>query len=240
MKKIFTSFLLSICLLAALNVFSQDSKGYTDIIFTDDFTGDTTWSIDNIDFELILEWTDFWGGYLNFGGTFTTSFDNFDYQVYSFHMDVYNNCGECFEITLYKAGEDPVIIVPPWGYSIQQIDNPWYPDDNPDFVEVWTLEGGIKYETIYHDFNVGQRETEVKVLPYLSPNPAMDFIKINQIKEGSAVQIYNSVGKLILDFPFHSTDHRIDISSFKNGIYFITIINESNIQSLKFIKAGNK
>ena len=100
MKTIFTSLLLCICLFAAINVFSQGSKGYTHITFTEfpeNFSGDTTWAVDNIDFE--IETGDIYEMQLCiWPGTFKTSFDNFDYEVSSIHMNIDNYCSGCFLI----------------------------------------------------------------------------------------------------------------------------------------------
>ena len=211
-------------------------KGFTEIIFTEAFTGDTTWTVDNFDLELDVDWIEFMPeGYSLFGGTFTASFANFNYHVDSIIMDVANYCPDCFDIILYKAGEDPIYFEAPLGeFSIQTIVNPW--PDNPDSLILWTYEGGIKVETIYHNAPIGQRETEISGQTYLSPNPAVGFIRI---KQGSTICIYNSVGELMMDSYCNSLDKRIDISSFNNGVYFLTIIDETKIQTLKFIKAGN-
>ncbi|RLD57298.1 MAG: hypothetical protein DRJ05_09935 [Bacteroidetes bacterium] len=170
MKKIFTSLFLCIGLLSAINAFSQGSKGFTHIEFSEfpvNFDGDTIWSVDNIDLEISEGSMVWYHPWLSLG-ILTTSFDNFNFSVSNISMNVYNNCSGCFNIILHKAGQVPVVIEPEGGYSIVEIDNPWFPN-NPDFIEVWSGEGMILNETIYHDDNT----TAGKPDGY--PGTALDF-----------------------------------------------------------------
>ena len=215
------------------NLFSQSS---TEILFTDEFTGDTTWTVDNIDFEFNVDWMEFWNwnGYLGFGGTFTTSFENFNNHVDSITMDVENSCWNCFEIILYKSGEDSVFFETPTGQSIQTIVNPW--TDNPDSLIMWTNEGGIKVETIYYDGTYGQPEIDKTEKVSIFPNPATNFFKLKQLNKNSTIQVYNTSGTLLSESYVTSSDNKINISYLSNGLYLIKIESKKNIQNLKLLK----
>jgi hypothetical protein len=71
------------------------------------------------------------------------------------------------------------------------------------------------------------------------PNPANNFITIKNenISTQSTVTIYNCVGKLLkrIDYSASKTV-KIDISEFKNGTYFIRILNNNIVKQIKFIK----
>lgn len=234
-KKVrFSILCVLILLITSGNLFSQSS---TEIIFTDEFTGDTTWAVDNINFEFNVDWIGFWGEYLGFGGTFKTSFENFNKHVDSITMDVENSCWNCFEIILYKSGEDSIFFETPTGQSIQTIVNPW--TDNPDSLIMWTNEGGIKVETIYYDGTSGQPEIDKTKRVSIFPNPATNFFKLKQLNKNSTIQVYSTSGTLLSESYVTSSDNKIDISSLNNGIYLIKIKSEKNTQNLKLLIVGH-
>lgn len=233
-KKLRFSILFTLTLFVTSGtLFCQSS---TEIIFTDEFTGDTTWSVNNVDFELNVDWTYFNNDYLYFGGTLITSFENFTNHVDSIIMHVENNCLTCFEIILYKSGEDSVFFETPSGQSIQTIVNPW--TDNPDSLIMWTDEGGIKVETIYYDGTSGQPEIDKTERVSIFPNPATDFFKLKQLEMNSTIKVYNTSGTLLLEAYATLSDNKIGISSLNNGIYFIKIQSENKTQNLKLLKVS--
>ena len=234
-KKVKFSILFSfILIITSGNLFSQSS---TEIIFTDEFTGDTTWTVDNIDFEFNVDWTWFDNEYLYFGGTFITSFENFNNHLDSIILDVENSCNNCFSLILYKSGEDSIYIETPLGQSTQTIVNPW--SDNPDSLIMWTDEGAIKVETIYYNGTSGQTEIDKTEKVSIFPNPATNFFKLKQLNKNSTIQIYSTSGTLLLQSYATSSDDKIDISSLSNGLYLIKIESKKNIQNLKLLKVGH-
>jgi beta-glucanase (GH16 family) len=60
------------------------------------------------------------------------------------------------------------------------------------------------------------------------PNPASDYLYINDKKKNQTILIYNSFGEKILE----TTDLKIDVSQFSNGIYLLKTENGS----VRFIK----
>jgi hypothetical protein len=82
---------------------------------------------------------------------------------------------------------------------------------------------------------------------FLSPNPSTNEIRIeNRAMEISEVEIYDVVGQLVLTHPQPPLSNaiantqrglRLDVSSFVNGIYFVTVRDEKgNRVTKKFVK----
>ncbi len=68
------------------------------------------------------------------------------------------------------------------------------------------------------------------------PNPASDQIYVSA-PEHSDLKIYDSFGRLVKEIYISSeSDKKIDVTEFKNGMYFINIMNSGNSSNLKFIK----
>ncbi len=68
------------------------------------------------------------------------------------------------------------------------------------------------------------------------PNPANDFIEINEIFDNSSVIITDINGKVLLDTEIESTKQRIDVSKLDTGIYFIRVQNKNHTFYSKFVK----
>ena len=85
----------------------------------------------------------------------------------------------------------------------------------------------------------GQATTEVKdltqVVQELSayPNPCGDVLNISQNTTDARYFIYDLNGSLIQSDKASST---INVSNLKTGIYFFTLVDETNTQTLKIIK----
>ncbi len=58
------------------------------------------------------------------------------------------------------------------------------------------------------------------------PNPTQDILNINNISNGD-ISIFSVDGKLVYQNSINNTNTSIDISSFKNGIYYIVISSET-------------
>ncbi|MDD3321186.1 MAG: YCF48-related protein [Paludibacter sp.] len=69
----------------------------------------------------------------------------------------------------------------------------------------------------------------------ISPNPVSDFIKINGVTDISQVQIYDVSGRCLIEKQM-SVDHKLDIKSFKSGIYFLKLPTVNSNKMLRFIK----
>lgn len=83
--------------------------------------------------------------------------------------------------------------------------------------------------TLYHDYTI-----------LANPNPTTDYIEIsssNPMIKMEKIEIYNTIGALMLDCKVNQNQIVIDISSFKQGLYIIKIKSEkSEIRTLKIVK----
>ena len=73
----------------------------------------------------------------------------------------------------------------------------------------------------------------------LYPNPAKNNITINSNLENGRIEILDVTGKLIVTERFNQQTFNMNISSFKNGLYFYTIYDENGVNSYsdKFVVA---
>ena len=68
------------------------------------------------------------------------------------------------------------------------------------------------------------------------PNPAVDFIWVENFTPGAQVTIFDVNGKLAL--MSNQSENKIDISSLNPGCYFIVITSSGGIHYSKFIKTN--
>ncbi len=92
--------------------------------------------------------------------------------------------------------------------------------------------GSIYYRFIQEDFNGKQQVSNiVKLNPKKSqvnikcyPNPASQFIWIDQLPLQSEIQISNTMGQSVWRSKAQSTLQYIDVAAFPNGIYWLSIL----------------
>ncbi|MEC5172507.1 T9SS type A sorting domain-containing protein [Chryseobacterium nepalense] len=77
-------------------------------------------------------------------------------------------------------------------------------------------------------------ETQQKEVTQFYPNPAKDYIYINETKSNLKVTVYDVSGKMVLNKSL--TDNRLDVSSLEKGNYVASYISKKGIKSFKFIK----
>ena len=83
--------------------------------------------------------------------------------------------------------------------------------------------------------NLGTTSFEDSNQISILPNPATDTMTVYLDENSSliAINIYDSVGRLVMKNTDSTT---IDISSFSNGIFFVTIETEQGMQTIRLIK----
>lgn len=71
----------------------------------------------------------------------------------------------------------------------------------------------------------------------LYPNPANDFITVENIKGIQTVAVYNALGELVMITQNNSSQDKLlmDISTFKTGIYTVHFVTSDNVQAVKKI-----
>jgi len=69
------------------------------------------------------------------------------------------------------------------------------------------------------------------------PNPANDAVtfQLNNANETTYIQLFNATGSLTKSIQFNSSSHQLDLTGFKNGIYFYRIGFEGSVYTGKLI-----
>lgn len=82
---------------------------------------------------------------------------------------------------------------------------------------------------------LGINENIFATLQYY-PNPATGILNIDNTNTIDAVTITNALGQKVFGKIINSNNAHIDVSSFSNGVYFVTIISGSASKTIKVIK----
>lgn len=70
----------------------------------------------------------------------------------------------------------------------------------------------------------------------LSPNPADNQLTISSNTRMAHITIFNALGKQIINTSISSNEFTLDVSGLANGIYFMKVKAENEVQTIKFIK----
>jgi hypothetical protein len=69
------------------------------------------------------------------------------------------------------------------------------------------------------------------------PNPSTHFITIDLKNSTTAkVQVYDVIGKLILNVPAYNSNEKLDTSSFKTGVYLVKIKVDNKVVTKRILK----
>ena len=85
---------------------------------------------------------------------------------------------------------------------------------------------------------VGTDETSRNISPLqIYPNPTQGPVSIQTNREGSHDLVITSMnGQLLYDAKMEGSTHQVDLSSFTEGVYFITIRSEEFVATRKIIE----
>ena len=107
------------------------------------------------------------------------------------------------------------------------------------FSETYNMLGGIEawisagYQTASNIEEFDDLSIRVKIYP----NPANSILNLETEKTDLySIQITSLKGQLIYSTEMEGTNHQLDLSSFQNGIYFISIRNKDFVTTRKIIK----
>ncbi|MFT5777116.1 MAG: hypothetical protein ACI837_000047 [Crocinitomicaceae bacterium] len=165
-----------------------------------------------------------------------------DYICWGHETDPFG--GKCYPIDSVNTvftGDTPVMIHENEGgsLSIHIFPNaPDAPDYGCDVYRYRILNGEIEVD--YIDISVcktiGVIEVNPSILFSMAPNPASSTITIssNELTQGN-LTMTNTMGQIATKTTFEGMSKTIDISSFKNGIYFITVETEEGETSTQKI-----
>ena len=93
--------------------------------------------------------------------------------------------------------------------------------------------GGIEL-FIGEEFNTQTQHSEQKPTIEIYPNPTSDVVHIKGISQYNNITIYSITGKIILEYENYSKNH-ININDLINGIYFLVIENNNNVEVKELI-----
>ncbi len=73
-------------------------------------------------------------------------------------------------------------------------------------------------------------EITFKTKPNISiyPNPATNFISVDNAEEVKSISIFNLVGRKLKSFENIQKDEHYDVSSLSNGMYLVQVVDHSN------------
>lgn len=93
----------------------------------------------------------------------------------------------------------------------------------------------VSTDSLTCNLNTGINGTLSKNEINVYPNPATSLLNISLPELNKSLSISNIVGKQVYFTQERKRDFKIDVSGLPNGIYFIQMQSEKNIQSNKFI-----
>jgi hypothetical protein len=82
---------------------------------------------------------------------------------------------------------------------------------------------------------LGTAETKEESL-LIYPNPANNQVTIHNQSAESQLIIYDSSGKLVMQYAMSTEKNTIDISALPKGLYLMVLKNEKTIRTSKLIK----
>jgi rhodanese-related sulfurtransferase len=107
------------------------------------------------------------------------------------------------------------------------------------FIETYNMLGGIEawisagYQTVSHIEEFEELSRSVKIYP----NPTHTILKLETEKSNLySIEINSLNGRLIYTDKMEGTTHQLDLSSFRAGVYFITIRSKDFVTTRKIIK----
>ena len=95
--------------------------------------------------------------------------------------------------------------------------------------QIYTTSLNVKQATV----GTGEELLAKQLLVY--PNPSADFINL-ELPQGSEYRIIDVAGHVMMTKLGSSTKERLDVSAFKNGIYFIQVMHDDNAATMRFLK----
>lgn len=100
------------------------------------------------------------------------------------------------------------------------------------FVDQFQVRSVPVSEMFYFDGSVGL-ETMTQPELYLFPNPATNELTLSGAGEFSWFEVYDSAGKMISSNLITSTNQKLDISHYSNGLYTVVLFNQSKPKTTK-------
>ncbi len=162
-------------------------------------------------------------GYLNGSLTDTVNFFLADYRFADNSKDYIIK--DWTMVNLMKLGN-----VDSLAFVLSSSDNGAYGMNTPSYFCMDDLQclDGVNVEPTFKNQN------NINVYP----NPSTNNITISGIEDVESIRIFDTKGSLVYSENIESnlTKLKLDISNYTNGLYFIQIISNNNLQQIRFIK----
>lgn len=110
-----------------------------------------------------------------------------------------------------------------------QVDDQTYSNTNWN-VAPFNLDGAICLEDCA---SAGIKEFNTENELNIFPNPATYNITLNNLTIGSTLQLTDMTGKTVLETLVSSSEMHLDVNKLNNGVYFVQLVNNSEITSAK-------
>jgi uncharacterized protein (TIGR02145 family) len=136
-------------------------------------------------------------------------------------------------------------------YTFGIYTNIWSSTMHPDGINIWFWAPQNDHADIFHSYgdpNNGQsircmrdaatgmddlQRTQLTV----HPNPAQDVLHLSFARSGTHRTIMcNSLGKVVMDETRTSPNYAIDVVELPDGIYFIEVRSDNNVQTVRWVK----
>lgn len=191
-------------------------------VMTDDFGGETIWALLDSDDEPII-------GNIDFDNPNPADFYG-NNQLYTQTIDVENN--QCYSFGIIDFGQDGICCDFGNGYYTVTTTDGTVIAEGGSFGQEERTPFGIN--TILSAANPTSLANSIK----LYPNPANTVINIstNDASLPDSYAIYNSLGQLVGNGKVTSNNTGVDIATYANGMYFMTITRGNTSETLRFVK----
>ncbi len=83
--------------------------------------------------------------------------------------------------------------------------------------------------------SVGIKETSINGNVFISPNPTNGLLNVNfsSLLQNTKIELYNSIGALVLTEAMSNKNNAINMSNFSSGIYFMKVIEVNKVIAVK-------
>jgi hypothetical protein len=84
-------------------------------------------------------------------------------------------------------------------------------------------------------YTAGISENSVSENVLISPNPTNGLLNIsfNTLPQNTKIELYNSIGALVLTKEMSNKNNTINVSELSSGIYFMKVLEENNLVAVK-------
>lgn len=89
------------------------------------------------------------------------------------------------------------------------------------------------------DTTVAVNSSDVDFTFSIKPNPSNNYLNViieNSLRGDYKIEVYDVLGKLILDQQLSKMQTSIPVSSWKAGVYLVKISNDNHSQTKRFLK----